>query len=105
MIQINNLVRENVKQLVPYSAAREKYQGEEYIFLDANENPFGRSLNRYPDPYQKALKEKIAYFRGAKRQQIFVGNGSDEIIDLLIRAFCNPGRDNMIVPEPTYGMY
>ena len=105
MIQINNLVRENVKQLVPYSAAREKYQGEEYVFLDANENPFGRSLNRYPDPYQQALKEKIADLKGVETRQIFIGNGSDEIIDLLIRGFCNPGQDNMIVPEPTYGMY
>lgn len=105
MIQINNLVRENVKQLVPYSAAREKYQGEGYIFLDANENPFGKFLNRYPDPYQKPLKKKIAELRGAELQQIFIGNGSDEIIDLVIRAFCNPGKDNMIVPEPTYGMY
>lgn len=105
MIEINNLVRENVKQLIPYSAAREKYQGEGYVFLDANENPFGKSLNRYPDPYQKALKQKIADLRGAETRQIFIGNGSDEIIDLVIRAFCNPGKDNMIVPEPTYGMY
>ena len=105
MIQIDNLVRENVKQLIPYSAAREKYQGEGYVFLDANENPYGKSLNRYPDPYQKSLKEKIAALRGAETKQIFIGNGSDEIIDLVIRGFCNPGKDNMIVPEPTYGMY
>mgnify|MGYP006281492001 CR=1 FL=1 len=105
MIQVNNLVRDNVRQLVPYSAAREKYQGEGYVFLDANENPFGKSLNRYPDPYQKALKKKLAEIKGTDTAQIFIGNGSDEIIDLLIRAFCNPGKDNMIVPEPTYGMY
>ncbi|MFP4622126.1 MAG: histidinol-phosphate transaminase [Bacteroidales bacterium] len=105
MLKIESLVRKNVKQLVPYSAAREKYQGEGYIFLDANENPFGKTLNRYPDPYQMELKKKIADVKGVRREQIFIGNGSDEIIDLLIRGFCNPGMDNMIVPEPTYGMY
>lgn len=105
MMVLNDLIRENVKRLIPYSAAREKFQGEGYVFLDANENPFGKSLNRYPDPYQKALKGRIGEEKGVDTRKIFIGNGSDEIIDLLIRAFCNPGSDNMIVPEPTYGMY
>ena len=105
MKKLDELIRDNVRNLIPYSAAREKYQGAEYIFLDANENPFGKSLNRYPDPYQQVLKHKISSVKGIDPQWIFIGNGSDEIIDLLIRAFCNPGKDNMIIPEPTYGMY
>ena len=105
MKKLDELIRDNVRNLIPYSAAREKYQGAEYIFLDANENPFGKNLNRYPDPYQQVVKRKIASAKNIDPQWIFTGNGSDEIIDLLIRAFCNPGKDNMILPEPTYGMY
>ena len=108
-IDIASLLRPHLRQLQPYTSARDEYSGSEGVFLDANENPFGSStsqdFNRYPDPYQSALKEEIAKIKGASPAQIFLGNGSDEAIDLLFRAFCNPGQDNVILLPPTYGMY
>ncbi len=108
-IDIASLLRPHLRQLQPYTSARDEYSGTEGVFLDANENPFGSStsqdFNRYPDPYQSALKEEIAKIKGASPAQLFLGNGSDEAIDLLFRAFCNPGTDNVILLPPTYGMY
>jgi len=109
MFDINNILRENIKRLVPYSSARDEYQGEASIFLDANENAFGSPLdqqfNRYPDPLQYNLKKRITEIKGVPPRNIFVGNGSDEAIDILFRSFCNPGVDNVILVPPTYGMY
>lgn len=109
MFNLNNLLRENIKIAKPYASARDEYKGKEGVFLDANENPYGSatpdSYNRYPDPLQKDLKEKIAALKRVKPEQIFLGNGSDEPIDLLVRALCNPGKDNIIIMPPTYGMY
>ena len=109
MFQLDRLLRENIKRLVPYSSARDEFKGEARIFLDANENSLGSPLkhwyNRYPDPKQWALKEAIARVKGVPPEHIFLGNGSDECIDILYRAFCNPGQDNVIVNPPTYGMY
>lgn len=106
---INNLIRENVKKLVPYSSARDEFKGEARIFLDANENSFGSPLtkwyNRYPDPHQWKLKKKISQIKSVPPENILLGNGSDECIDLLIRAFCEPKVDNIIICPPTYGMY
>jgi len=104
MINLDCLVRENVKSLIPYSCARDEFLGKNGIFLDANENPFG-SLNRYPDPYQKELKSAISKLKGIEEEMIFLGNGSDEIIDLCFRIFCNPGNDKALTFYPTYGMY
>jgi len=108
-MDILQLLRENIRKLVPYSSARDEFKGEASVFLDANENSFGSPLetayNRYPDPLQWRLKEKIAQIKGVPPQHIFLGNGSDECIDLLYRAFCNPGKDNVIICPPTYGMY
>ena len=89
--RINELVRKNIQALKPYSSARDEYSGKEGIFLDANENPFG-IYNRYPDPYQPALKKKLAELKNTSPEQIFIGNGSDEVIDLAFRIFCEPGR-------------
>ncbi|MES2110380.1 MAG: histidinol-phosphate transaminase [Bacteroidota bacterium] len=109
MFSINNILRENIKNLTPYSSARDEYQGEASVFLDANENAFGSPLeqqyNRYPDPLQADLKRRITDIKGVPPRNIFVGNGSDEAIDILFRAFCNPGVDNVILVPPTYGMY
>lgn len=109
MFDIEKLIRPNVKKLKPYSSARDEFSGEASVFLDANENSFGSPLpknyNRYPDPHQKKLKEKISLIKGVPSQHIFLGNGSDECIDLLYRGFCNPGVDNVILCPPTYGMY
>jgi len=106
---LENILRENIKQLVPYSSARDEYQGTEGVFLDANENPLGSPLssnyNRYPDPLQLKVKEKISTLKGISVDNIFLGNGSDEAIDILFRAFCVPGKDNVIICPPTYGMY
>ena len=106
---LNKLLRENIKTLTPYSSARDEFHGEAKIFLDANENSIGSPLvkwyNRYPDPYQHQIKEKLSSIKGISAKQIFIGNGSDECIDLLYRAFCNPGKDNAIICPPTYGMY
>lgn len=104
MIEINKLVRKNVIRLVSYSPAREEYTGNGAIFMDANENPFG-NFNRYPDPFQKSLKAAISEIRGIEYENIFLGNGSDEIIDLCFRVFCNPGTDKIMIFPPTYGMY
>jgi histidinol-phosphate aminotransferase len=109
MFDLNNLVRENIKNLVPYSSARDEFKGEAQIFLDANENSFGSPLtkwyNRYPDPLQMKVKQKLSEIKGVPIENIFLGNGSDECIDILLRAFCEPGKDNIIICPPTYGMY
>lgn len=105
MEDVNRLARPNILSLKPYSSARSEFAGAAEIFLDANENPFDTGLNRYPDPLQKALKEKIADWRGVAADRIFLGNGSDEAIDLLVRIFCEPGKDHIILLPPTYGMY
>ncbi|MDQ6845710.1 MAG: histidinol-phosphate transaminase [Bacteroidota bacterium] len=106
---LDSLVRKNIKELKPYSSARTEYSGAASIFLDANENSFGSPLpenfNRYPDPLQWQLKQEISKIKGIPLQNIFIGNGSDEVIDLAFRIFCNPGKDNVIVCPPTYGMY
>ena len=109
MFNINNILRENIKRLVPYSSARDEYQGEASVFLDANENAFGSPLNqqfnRYPDPLQYEVKKRLTEIKGVPPRNIFLGNGSDEAIDILFRSFCNPGVDNVIIVPPTYGMY
>ncbi|MFZ6010916.1 MAG: histidinol-phosphate transaminase [Bacteroidota bacterium] len=102
---LTTLVRENVLKMKPYSSARDEFKGEAEVFLDANENPYPSPYNRYPDPLQWRVKEKLAAVKGVKPAQIFLGNGSDEAIDLLIRAFCEPHIDSILITEPTYGMY
>ena len=104
---INSLVRENVLQLKPYSSARDEFKGltKDMIFLDANENPFENGVNRYPDPQQTNVKSILAEQNGVKKENILLGNGSDEVLDLIYRAFCEPARDNVITMPPTYGMY
>jgi histidinol-phosphate aminotransferase len=104
MLNVNELVRENVIKITPYSCARDEFNGKTGIFMDANENPFG-NLNRYPDPYQRELKAAISKIKGIPEDNIFLGNGSDEIIDLCFRVFCNPGVDKALTFTPTYGMY
>ena len=103
------MVRKNILNLEPYSSARDEFSGEAKVFLDANENSLGSPLtkwyNRYPDPHQKSIKEKLQVVKGIASEHIFLGNGSDECIDLLFRAFCEPGKDNVIICPPTYGMY
>jgi histidinol-phosphate aminotransferase len=99
------LLRKNIANLTPYSSARDEFSGTASVFLDANENPYDTGYNRYPDPYQQQVKAKIATIKGVRPEQIFLGNGSDEPIDLLYRAFCNPGVDNSVIMEPSYGMY
>ncbi len=106
---LEKLLRPHIATLQAYTSARDEYTGKEGVFLDANENPFGsitdQDFNRYPDPYQQELKEKISEIKKVKPSQIFLGNGSDEAIDLLFRAFCVPEKDNVILLPPTYGMY
>ena len=104
-INILSLVRHNVKRLKPYSSARDDFQGSAFVFLDANENPFPTPYNRYPDPHQHLLKEVVALLKNVQPDSIFLGNGSDEAIDLLFRVFCEPGHDSVLIPQPTYGMY
>jgi histidinol-phosphate aminotransferase len=108
-MNIKDLQRENIKTLKPYSTARDEFKGQASVFLDANENSFGSPLpanyNRYPDPLQLDLKDAISKIKGVPIENTFLGNGSDEAIDLLFRAFCNPGKDNVIILPPTYGMY
>lgn len=104
-MDINQLLRKNIQSLKPYSSARDEYSGEAMVFLDANENPFNEPYNRYPDPLQKEVKDKIAKLKNTSAENIFLGNGSDEPIDLLVRAFCEPGVDNIVSMNPTYGMY
>ncbi len=109
MFDLNLLIRENVKKLIPYSSARDDFKGEAKIFLDANENSLGSPLikwyNRYPDPHQLKVKERISEIKRVPVENIFLGNGSDECIDILQRAFCEPAIDNVIICPPTYGMY
>ena len=107
--ELDKLVRPNIKTLKPYSSAKDEYTGDAKILLDANENSLGSPLtkwyNRYPDPYQQKLKEKLAFVKQISANQIFIGNGSDECIDILFRTFCEPGKDNIIICPPTYPMY
>ncbi|MFN9782248.1 MAG: histidinol-phosphate transaminase [Sphingobacteriales bacterium] len=109
MFNLNTLVRPNIQALVPYSSARDEFKGEADVFLDANENSLGSPLlkwyNRYPDPLAMKVKEKITTIKGVPAQHIFLGNGSDEAIDIIYRVFCEPGVDNVITTPPTYGMY
>ena len=104
---LDNITRENVKGLRPYSSARDEYvsDGSKMVFLDANENPFENGVNRYPDPKQRSLKALLAKQKDIEEGNILLGNGSDEVLDLLFRAFCEPGKDNVITLPPTYGMY
>ncbi|WP_292945204.1 histidinol-phosphate transaminase [Olleya sp. UBA1516] len=103
-LNINNLVRANIKALKAYSSARDEFKGTADVFLDANENPFG-DLNRYPDPQQIEIKQKLSAIKNVETDQIFIGNGSDEVIDLAFRIFCEPGKDKVLTFTPTYGMY
>src|SRR3984885_68429 len=109
MFDLDRLLRDNISQLVPYSSARDDFKGTARVFLDANENSLGSPLtkwyNRYPDPHQWKVKEALGKVKGIGPEHIFMGNGSDECIDLLYRAFCVPGQDNVIINPPTYGMY
>ncbi|WP_370463800.1 histidinol-phosphate transaminase [Mucilaginibacter sp. 14171R-50] len=109
MFDINNILRQNIKNLTPYSSARDEYTGEASVFLDANENAFGSPLsnayNRYPDPLQHQVKLRLSQIKGVPVRNIFLGNGSDEAIDIMFRSFCKPGVDNVIIVPPTYGMY
>lgn len=106
-MNLNELIRPSVKAMKPYSSARDEFksQDETLVFLDANENPFTNGLNRYPDPQQQRLKNKLATLKGVEPNQIFLGNGSDEVLDLLFRAFCEPNQDAVLTLTPTYGMY
>lgn len=105
MFNIQNITRKNIQALQPYSSARDEFTGEASVFLDANENPYNAPYNRYPDPRQLALKDQIGRIKGISGENIFLGNGSDEPIDLLFRAFCEPGTENVVSISPTYGMY
>ena len=106
MKKLIELVRPNIWSLSPYTSARDEYQGHDAkVFLDANENPYNNPVNRYPDPLQRDLKLRIAEIKGVAQESIFLGNGSDEAIDLMYRIFCRPGIDNAVAIEPTYGMY
>ena len=106
MRPLEELVRPNIRALKPYSTARDEFSGGEITtWLDANENPYDNGVNRYPDPHQKLLKQKIAVLKGVREEQVFIGNGSDEAIDLCYRIFCRPGVDNAVSIAPTYGMY
>lgn len=104
MTNITQLIRKNILNLATYSSAREEYTGKEGVFLDANENPFG-IYNRYPDPYQSTLKQKLSEIKNISTNQIFIGNGSDEVIDIAFRIFCEPNQDKALTFSPTYGMY
>ena len=109
IFDINTIIRENIKRIKPYSSARDEFTGAAKIFIDANENPLGSvggsQNNRYPDPYQRQLKEAISNIKGIAPEHIFIGNGSDEAIDLLFKTFCRPGIDTAIQISPSYGMY
>jgi len=107
-ININNLIRDNIRAIKPYSSARDDFKDvstNDMVFLDANENPFENGVNRYPDPLQKNLKKLVSKIKKIDEESIFVGNGSDEVLDLIVRAFCEPNKDNIITLPPTYGMY
>ena len=104
--ELATLIRPNIRTLAPYSSARDEYSGREaHVFLDANESPYNSPVNRYPDPLQRELKQQLSLVKGVPSENIFLGNGSDEAIDLVFRVFCEPGRDNVVAPSPTYGMY
>jgi histidinol-phosphate aminotransferase len=104
-MDIKGLIRKNIRELIPYSSARDEYSGGDAVLLDANESPYNEPYNRYPDPAQLALKEKISGMISIPVERIFLGNGSDEAIDLAIRIFCEPGSDRIIIIDPSYGMY
>ena len=106
-MNLNKLIRTNIQQMKPYSSARDEYKDlkTDMVFLDANENPFDSSLNRYPDPQQTALKALLSQQKGIASDQILLGNGSDEVLDLMFRAFCEPNQDSILTLPPTYGMY
>ena len=106
-MNIQNLIRPTIKALKPYSSARDEFQGnsDNMVFLDANENPFENGVNRYPDPHQRALKSILSDIKGIPTKNMLLGNGSDEVLDLIFRAFCEPNQDNIIILPPTYGMY
>ena len=106
-MEIKDLIRENIKSLEAYSSARDEFKAmsSEFVFIDANENPFDTGLNRYPDPQQTLVKEALSKIKGISEEQILLGNGSDEVLDLIFRVFCEPREDNVIVLPPTYGMY
>ncbi|APG64547.1 histidinol-phosphate transaminase [Tenacibaculum todarodis] len=107
-MNILDLVRENIKSLKPYSSARDEYKDattDTMVFLDANENPFENGVNRYPDPQQNSVKDFLSNIKGISKENILLGNGSDEVLDLIFRAFCEPNKDNIITLPPTYGMY
>ena len=104
-MNLDKLLRNNIRSLQPYSCARDEFKGEASVYLDANENPYNAPFNRYPDPLQWEVKEQITRVKGVPSENIFLGNGSDEPIDLLFRAFCEPRIDNVVAIEPTYGMY
>jgi histidinol-phosphate aminotransferase len=104
-MNINTLVRPNILKMKPYSSARDEFKGTATVFLDANENPNNNGLNRYPDPLAMAVKQELSKIKGVKPENIFLGNGSDEAIDVLIRIFCEPAMDNIVTLPPTYGMY
>ena len=106
MKSLKDLVRPNIWSLKPYSCARDEFRGRKaQVFIDANENPYNNPYNRYPDPLQMSLKTRISEQKGIAPEQIFLGNGSDEAIDIVYRVFCIPQRDNVVAIEPTYGMY
>ena len=106
-MEIKDLIRENIKSLEAYSSARDEFKAmsSEFVFIDANENPFDTGLNRYPDSQQTLVKEALSKLKGISEEQILLGNGSDEVLDLIFRVFCEPREDNVIVLPPTYGMY
>lgn len=105
MFDLQKLIRTNIRSLKPYSSARDEFQGQASVYLDANESPYPTPYNRYPDPHQAVVKQKLATIKQVDPPTIFLGNGSDEAIDLLFRACCEPGIDNVVIPQPTYGMY
>lgn len=109
MFNLDSLVRPNIRQMKPYSSARDEFQGEAQVMLDANENSLGSAgpdqFNRYPDPLQRAVKQQLAQLKGVRPSQLFLGNGSDEAIDLLVRLTCRPSQDSLLILPPTYGMY
>lgn len=104
-MEIKELLRDNIRRLAPYSCARDEFKGEASVYLDANESPYNNGTNRYPDPLQAEVKALLAPIKKVRPSQIFLGNGSDEAIDLVYRIFCRPGIDNVVAPAPTYGMY
>lgn len=104
-MNINKLIRKNIAAMKPYSSARDEFNGMDGVFLDANENPYENGVNRYPDPYQSELKKELAKIKGVSPKNMVLGNGSDEVLDLLFRAFCEPKQDNVVITAPSYGMY